>query len=108
MICKKKNRGGIFCLRLTKNSECISGYRARFTFGISLHSRDLDLLKAIQLYFGGAGTFYLSKTKDAVQYRVNSIKDLVLILDHFYNYLLITQKRLTIYYLDHHFLRKIV
>jgi hypothetical protein len=71
---------------LTKDSDYVSGYRVRFTFGINLHSRYLDILKVIQLHFGGVGSFYFSKAKDAVQYRVSSVKDLLVILDHFYNY----------------------
>lgn len=57
-----------------------------------LHKRDRQLLEKIQAYFSGGGE--ISKLgKDAIHYRVTSAKDLVVIIDHFDKYPLITQKR---------------
>lgn len=61
---------------------------------MSLHKRDQEVLKKIQAEsnFSGAGGIRKLK-KDAINYRVTSAKDLVVIIDHFDKYPLITQKR---------------
>ena len=83
--------GGSFLIGLSENKELVSGYRTRFTFCINLHTK--DLLKSIQLYFGGKGTFYFYKDKKAVQYRINTSEDLKIVIDHFDQYPLCTQKK---------------
>lgn len=45
----------------------------------------------IKASFGGVGN--ISNVKDSIKYRVTSIKDLTVIIDHFDKYPLITQKR---------------
>ena len=56
-----------------------------------LHKRDQQSLEKIQAYFSGVGG--ISKLgKDAIHYRVTSAKDLVVIIDHFDKYPLITSK----------------
>ena len=59
-------------------------------FQIVLHSKDLDLLKRIQNYFGVG---IISHEVSRVQYRVRAIKDFSVIFSHFDNYPLITKKR---------------
>jgi hypothetical protein len=49
-------------------------------------------LQAIQAYFGGIGQF-AKHGKTTIQYTVTSKKQLMVILDHFDKYPLITQKR---------------
>jgi hypothetical protein len=56
-----------------------------------LHQKDRPLLELIQFFFGVGKIFKLGK--DSIQYRVTSHKDLAVIIDHFKNYPLITQKR---------------
>lgn len=58
---------------------------------ISLHKKDLNILELIQTFFGGVGTI-TSHGKTKVQYRVSSIKELQVIIQHFDNFPLITQK----------------
>ena len=60
--------------------------------GACAHSKDEDLLRMIQSYFGGIGI--LSVTGSKVLWRVLSVKELMIITDHFDKYPLITKKRL--------------
>ena len=56
-----------------------------------MHLKDRALLESIQSFFRVAKIYKLGK--DFIQLRVESIKDLPLIIDHFDKYSLITQKR---------------
>jgi hypothetical protein len=58
-------------------------------FKIGLHKKHAVLLYSIQKFFG-VGKIY--HEKDVVYYQVFSNKDLLLIVDHFDKYPLITQK----------------
>jgi sulfite reductase beta subunit-like hemoprotein len=57
-----------------------------------LHQKDKALLEQIQSYFG-AGNIHKEGSRQSLQFRVCSIKDLAKIIDHFNKYPLITQKR---------------
>jgi len=60
-------------------------------FSIGAHTKDLALLESVKAFFGGIG----SVTKlgvDSFQYRVSSVKELLVIISHFDKYPLITQK----------------
>lgn len=63
-----------------------------WTIHLGLHEKDLALLKSIQEFFNGVGSIY-KLGKDSIQYRVRSIKDLTVIIDHFDKYPLLTQKQ---------------
>ena len=65
--------------------------KCKLAICINLHKKDRYLLELIQAFFMGIGSI-TSHGKDAVQYRVSSIKDLHVIVDHFNNFPLITQK----------------
>lgn len=53
--------------------------------------RDLELLKRIQVFFGGCGKIYIENNK--AKYLVTRSKDLVeVIIPHFLKYPLLTQK----------------
>jgi len=80
-----------FHISLIKNNELKVGWRAQAELIIVLHQKDLDLLELIQSYFSGVGSI-TKQRKDSVQYRVRSVKDLRVIMDHFDKYPLITQK----------------
>jgi hypothetical protein len=84
---------GCFHVSLTINKTCKTGWQVKACFAISLDARDLALLKRIQSYFGGIGE--INKCgKNAYQYRVTSLKEIVnVIIPHFINYPLISQKR---------------
>lgn len=68
-----------------------SGWEIQPEFKIELHSKDLYLLEIIQKYFKGKGQILVKN--DKCIFRVRSIKDLGLVIDHFDNYPLITSKR---------------
>ena len=68
-----------------------TGWIVNLQFGIKLHKRDqywLELIKALFMDIGSIS----SHGKDAIQYRVSSIKDLQVIVDHFKYFPLITYK----------------
>ncbi|CAF3449147.1 unnamed protein product [Fusarium graminearum] len=73
-----------------KNSKYKIGYYVNPGFTIVLHKKDELLLRSIQSFFGGIGN--LKVLPNIVQYRVFSLKDLDIILNHFDNYPLITKK----------------
>jgi LAGLIDADG endonuclease len=52
----------------------------------------LDLLLKLKEFFGGVGSI-TKQGRNCFQYRVSSVKDLVLIIEHFDIYQLITQKK---------------
>lgn len=60
-----------------------------FFFQIDLHKKDKVLLEQIKNYYG-LGNLYIDNTK--VRYLVTSIKDLQVIIEHFYKYPLYTKK----------------
>lgn len=79
-----------FLISIRKNSKYKSGWRVETIFQINVHKKDKALLEKLQSYFG-VGNIY-DKKAEYVQYSVNSIKDLKVILNHFDRYPLITQK----------------
>jgi hypothetical protein len=76
-------------IRKSKNQKI--GWSVEFCFQIDLHKKDLALLEEIKNYFG-VGNIYVHRSQ-AIQYRVQSLKDIMIILNHFDTYTLITQKR---------------
>ena len=68
-----------------------TGWIVNLQFGISLHEKDLYLLEQVQLFFGGIGSIN-PHGKNKVQYRISSIKEIQVIIQHFYRFPLITQK----------------
>lgn len=80
-----------FYIKIKKNKSYSTGWVVELNFQIGLHQNDRPLLELIQLFFGVGKIYKLGK--DAIQYRVTSHKDLAVIIDHFKNYPLITQKR---------------
>lgn len=58
---------------------------------IALHNKDIGLLELIKIFFQDAGNI-IRLRKDPVQFQINSIKDLGVIINHFHNFPLITEK----------------
>lgn len=82
-----------FTISITKNRKFKLGWEVRASFQISLHQKDLPLLKLIRNYFNNVGNIFI-KNKDIIHYQVNSIQDLIhVIIPHFDKYSLLTQKR---------------
>jgi len=81
---------GIYLQKTAKNQQ--TGYQVKYEFTIVLHDRDRTLLENVQLFFNGIGGID-KHGKTSSKYRVSSIKDLSIIIDHFDKYPLLTQKR---------------
>lgn len=81
---------GSFVLSITKSDNVKSGWVIKPRFAISLHKKDRFILEALKNYLG-VGEIYTQGTA-SIQYRVFSIKDLQLVIDHFDKYPLISQK----------------
>lgn len=64
--------------------------RVLYVFSIGLHKKDEGILKSIQ-YTLGIGKMY-DKGKEGVQFRVESKKELLILIEHFDKYPLITKK----------------
>ena len=77
---------------LRKNTTHRTNWEVQAIFKIGLHTRDLPLLNALRSYWGNIGSINKSGTGLMV-YRVSSMKDLAIIIDHFTRYPLVTQKR---------------
>jgi len=81
-----------FMIFMNKNSNLKQGLQVQASFQIGLHKKDVVLLKMIQSYFKGVGNI-TKQNKDLIQYKVSLMKDLKIIVEHFENYPLITQKK---------------
>lgn len=68
-----------------------AGWQVKPIFSISLHNKDVKLLEAIQRTFK-VGKIYKHGT-DSMQYRVSSLSNLQVIIEHFDKYPLISQKQ---------------
>lgn len=82
---------GCFSISVIKDNKSKSGWRVKVVFEVFLHIRDIDLLWALKKSFLNVGNIYSQNTK--CNYFVYSVKDLQVIIEHFNNYPLITQKQ---------------
>lgn len=81
-----------FFVSFLKDSEFRTGWNVRAGFSIGMHKRDKALLEQIKSHFAVGEIF--KQGKDAYQYRVTSLRDLInVIIPHFLEYPLISQKR---------------
>jgi hypothetical protein len=79
-----------FIILISKEPKNVTQWTVKPRFAIGLHKKDREILDLIKSYFGGVGTIS-PQSKDSVQYRVASLKDLNgIIIPHFYKYPLIT------------------
>jgi hypothetical protein len=63
----------------------------KIVFSITLHEKDKALLEEIKNFFGTGKIF--KSGEQLIKLRIESIKELLLIIDHFEKYPLISQKR---------------
>jgi hypothetical protein len=68
------------------------GWRIEPNFEMTLHIQDTDLLILFQKYLGGIGNIYKSTIRDIVTFKVGSNKDLEILINHFNNFPLLSQK----------------
>lgn len=83
---------GCFIVSIIKDNKYKLGWRVICRFEISLNNKDLDLLKKIKSYFGVGNIYFTGKDNTSIQYRIESASDLVVIINHFDKYPLITKK----------------
>ena len=83
---------GCFSIVIYKKKTLKIGWSVQLFFQITLHSKDLPILEKIQSYLGGIGNI-TKERENSFRYRVASLKDLSLIINHFEKYPLLTQKR---------------
>ena len=83
---------GCFSVSIYKDSTRTLGWRVGAVFLIGLHKRDIELLKDIQVSLGGIGRID-KLAKDAYALRVNTISQMIKVIEHFDKYPLITQKQ---------------
>jgi len=81
---------GCFSISMYKDSRMLKGWQVKPVFSINLHSKDRKILEAIQITLG-VGKIY-KHGKDSIQYRVSSLKNLYVIINHLDKYPLITKK----------------
>ena len=81
---------GCFSISIYKDSRMLTGWQVKPVFKISLHNKDIALLKLIQSFFG-VGKIY-KHGKNSVELRVSGLKNLRVIIKHFDKYPLITKK----------------
>ena len=76
---------------ITENQKFKVGWPVGLDFKISLRDKDIVLLEDIKNYFR-IGSIYYKKKYKIVYFRVQSVKELKIIIDHFDKYPFITQK----------------
>ena len=81
---------GCFSTSIFKDSRTLTGWQVKPVFKISLHNKDRILLEAIQRTFG-VGKIY-KNGQNSLDYRVGSLKDLKVIINHLDKYPLLTKK----------------
>lgn len=81
---------GTFSVLIQHNKNYATNWRVKAIFAIGLHSKDIALLETIKSYWG-VGNIHKHGI-NSLQYRVESIKDLQVIIDHFDKYPLVTCK----------------
>ena len=82
---------GCFSISITSHNKTQTGWGVKNSLTITLHKKDKALLEQIRNYFG-VGKIRISG-EQLLQFRVDSVKDLLVIIDHLEKYPLITKKR---------------
>lgn len=80
-----------FNIRISQNKNYSTGWLIELRYLIGLHQKDQPLLKLIQRSLGEIGIIRNTRN-DLIEFRITSIKELAVIIDHFDKYPLITQK----------------
>lgn len=89
-ICGFTDGEGCFSVSIIENKEFKTGKRVLPSFQITLHKKDKPLLEQIQSYLG-VGKIY-KQGSELIQFRVQSLKDLKVVIDYFEKFPLITEK----------------
>ena len=82
---------GCFTISITKKNESKIGWEVKLSFQITLNQKDKAILEKFQSFFDGG---YITKQGlNNLQYRVQSVKDLLKVINHFVKYPLLTKKQ---------------
>ena len=81
---------GTFSVLIQHNKNYATNWRVKAIFAIGLHTKDVAILETIKSFWG-VGSIH-KHGEHSLQYRVESIKDLQVIIDHFDKYPLVTCK----------------
>lgn len=84
---------GTFIVPIRPKGDLKYRWEVLSEFKLGLHIKDLPLLEAIKAHLGGIGNINVSKAKKVAIYRIGTLKELVVLIDHLTRYPLITQKR---------------
>lgn len=79
-----------FSILIQVNSKYSTGWRIKPIFAIGLHKKDIEILKSIQSSLG-IGKIHIHG-KDSIQFRVDSLKELQVVIIHFESYPLVSAK----------------
>jgi hypothetical protein len=77
---------GSFSIIIDKNNKRTLGWRVLPKFQIGVDKRDLSILLQIQQFLGGIGSIYSYSNQNKVNYSIDSIKDLIILINHFNKY----------------------
>lgn len=77
MVYYRIDRWGSFVCIIRKSAGHRLGWRVEVVFQIGLHKKDLDLLKFIQVFFGGIGTIS-TYSNGMCAFRVSSPKQILI------------------------------
>ena len=83
---------GSFSIILVKNPTRKLAWRVEPKFQLGLHKKDYYVLSQLQFFLSGAGTIYLVRKGEFVNYIISSIKDLNKLIVYLEKYPLLTQK----------------
>ena len=82
---------GCFTMSVGKNNKSSLGWAVKLSFQMGLHIKDRALLEQLQSYFKVGNIS--NHGSDMIHFRVESIKDLTKLINHFDSYPLITKKQ---------------
>lgn len=74
-------------INISDNKNLKLGWRVNAIFSVTIHSKDLPLLKEIQMFFGpGVGNIYLESKREIARYVVSDINIILSIIIPHFNY----------------------
>lgn len=85
-----------FSVSIQKSNSTVIGWTIAPCFIITLHKKDLELLKAIHKFFNYSG--HINVGVNRVDYKVRPRKDLAIVIEHFKQYTLHTSKMVNFVY----------
>lgn len=81
---------GSFGVYLANSDKNTTGWSVIIRFELHLHIKDSEILEEIREFFGGVGSIICDR--DSVHYSVRSVSELEIIIKHFDNYPLLSNK----------------